>query len=138
MNYLITIKESCMLEFLNPINDLAFKKIFGNENKKYILISFLNSILRLTGQEQITEVTLLNPNQAPQLLGAKETILDVRCQDQTGAGYIVEMQVLPQEFFDKRVLYYAAKAYSQQLTLGQTYRQLKPVVFLGILDFKFT
>ncbi len=89
------------MQFLNPINDLAFKKIFGNEQKKYILISFLNSILELSTQEQITEVTLLNSNQAPHLPDAKETILDVRCHDQTGAEYIVEMQVLPEAFFDK-------------------------------------
>ena len=126
------------MQFLDPTNDLAFKKIFGNEKKKHILISFLNSILRLPAQEHITEVTLLNPNQAPHLPGAKETILDVRCHDQTGAEYIVEMQVLPQEFFDKRVMYYAAKTYSQQLNSGEKYHLLKPVIFLGILNFEFT
>src|ERR1700733_6695887 len=126
------------MHFLDPTNDLAFKKIFGNEKKKYILISFLNSILRLPAQQQITEVTLLNPNQAPHLPGAKETILDVRCHDQTGAEYIVEMQVLPQEFFDKRVLYSAPKTYSQQLNSGDKYHLLKPVIFLGILNFIFT
>ena len=126
------------MQFLDPTNDLAFTKIFGNEKKKHILISFLNSILRLPVHEQITDVSLLNPNQAPHLPGAKETILDVRCHDQTGAEYIVEMQVLPEEFFDKRVLYYAAKAYSQQLNKGEKYHQLKPVIFLGILNFNFT
>jgi predicted transposase/invertase (TIGR01784 family) len=126
------------MQFLDPTNDLAFTKIFGNEKKKHILISFLNNILRLPAQEQITEVTLLNPKQAPHLPGAKETILDVRCHDQTGAEYIVEMQVIPQAFFDKRVLYYAAKAYSQQLDKGEQYHELKPVIFLGILNFNFT
>ena len=126
------------MQFLDPTNDYAFKKIFGNETKKHILISFLNSILRLPEKQQITQVSLLNPNQAPQLLGAKETLLDVRCHDQTGAEYIVEMQVIPQEFFDKRVLYYAAKAHSQQLNSGQKYDLLKPVIFLGILNFEFT
>ncbi len=100
------------MEFLDPTNDMAFKKIFGNENRNHILISFLNSILQVPMDRQITGVTLLNPNQAPQLPGAKESILDVRCHDQSGAEYIVEMQVMPEEFFDKRVLYYASKAYS--------------------------
>src|SRR5262249_22093251 len=58
--------------------------------------------------------------------------------DQCGAEYIVEMQVLPQEFFDKRVLYYASKAYAHQLSRGQDYYNLKPVIFLGILNFEFT
>jgi predicted transposase/invertase (TIGR01784 family) len=126
------------MHFLDPTNDYAFKKIFGDEKKKHILISFLNSILRLPADQQITEVTLLNPTQAPHLPGAKETILDVRCQDQRGAEYIVEMQVLPQEFFDKRVLYYASKAYAHQLNSGSDYCKLKPVIFLGILNFEFT
>ncbi len=58
------------MPFLDPTNDLAFKKIFGNEKKKHILISFLNSNLQLPLTKQINEVTLLNPNQAPQLPGA--------------------------------------------------------------------
>ena len=126
------------MQFLDPTNDYAFKKIFGDENKKYILISFLNSILQLPDNEQITDVTLLNSHQIPHLPGAKETILDVRCHDQVAAEYIVEMQVLPQEFFDKRVLYYASKAYAHQLESGAAYHSLKPVIFLGILNFQFT
>ena len=126
------------MQFLDPINDFAFKKIFGDENKKYILISFLNSILRLPLDAQIVEVTLLDPTQAPHLPGAKETILDIRCHDQKNANYIVEMQVLPQSFFDKRVLYYASKAYAHQPDEGMHYSALKPVIFLGILNFEFT
>lgn len=126
------------MQFLDPINDFAFKKIFGDENRKHILISFLNSILRLPLDAQIIEVSLLNPNQAPHLPGAKETLLDIRCQDQTGATYIVEMQVLPQAFFDKRVLYYASRAYAHQLDSGMNYHLLKPIIFLGILNFAFT
>ncbi len=126
------------MHFIDPKNDYAFKRIFGNENKPNILISFLNSMLHLSGETAIKQVTLLNPNQAPRLKETKETILDVRCQNEQGAEYIVEMQVLKQEFFDKRVLYYAAKAYSQQLGSGERYNQLVPVTFLGILDFKFT
>lgn len=126
------------MQFLNPTNDLAFKKIFGNEKKKHILISFLNSVLRLPAERQIMEVTLLNPNQAPHLPGARETILDVRCHDQTGAEYIVEMQVLLQEFFDMHVLYYANKIYSQQVNKDNPCYSPNPVIFLGILNFEFT
>ena len=126
------------MQFLDPVNDYAFKKIFGDENRKHILISFLNSILRLPPDEQIMEVILLSPHQAPHLPGSKETILDVRCHDQKGAWYIVEMQVLPQTFFDKRVLYYASRAYAHQLKSGMNYDLLKPVIFLGILNFTFT
>ena len=108
------------------------------KKKKGILISFLNSILRLEDEKTISDVMLLNPNQAPQIKDAKETILDVRCHDQSGANYIVEMQVLSQPFFDKRVLYYVSKAYGNQLDKGESYYQLSPVIFLGILNFNFT
>ncbi len=59
------------MEFLDPTNGMAFIKIFGTENRKHILISFLNSILQVPPDRQITSVTLLNPNQAPQLPGPK-------------------------------------------------------------------
>jgi len=126
------------MHFLDPTNDFAFKKIFGNEKKKTILISFLNSILRLEGEQTIHDVILLNPNQAPQIKGAKESILDVRCHDQSDSTYIVEMQVLNQAAFDKRVLFYVSKAYSNQLDKGSSYHLLSPVIFLGILNFNFT
>jgi len=126
------------MKFLDPTNDYAFKQIFENEAKKDILINFLNSILQYEGEETITDVTLLNPRQAPHIAGAKETILDVRCHDQSGAEYIVEMQVVNQKAFDKRVLYYASKAYSQQLSSSKQYDQLNPIIFLGILNFSFT
>ena len=126
------------MKFLDPTNDYAFKRTFGNENKKEILISFLNSILARTGEKEITDITLLNPYQAPQIQGSKETIVDVRCHDQGGSEYIVEMQVLKQNYFDRRVLYYASKAYHTQLGKGEHYHELKPVIFLGILNFEFT
>lgn len=126
------------MKFLDPKNDYAFKQIFGNELKKDILINFLNNILGYEGDQIITDVTLLNPRQAPHIVGAKETILDVRCHDQGGAEYIVEMQVVDQKDFDKRILYYASKAYSQQLDKSKRYYELKPVIFLAILNFEFT
>ncbi|MBS0622190.1 MAG: Rpn family recombination-promoting nuclease/putative transposase [Verrucomicrobia bacterium] len=126
------------MHFLDPTNDYAFRRVFGDEKKKGILISFLNSILGCAGDEQIVDVKLLDPRRTPRILGAKETILDVRCHDQKGHEYIVEMQVLKQEYFDKRVLYYASQAYTEQLSAGVSYGRLKPVIFLGILSFSYT
>ena len=126
------------MHFLNPTNDLAFKRIFGNAKKKNILISFLNSILHLDGEKTVTDVTLLNPSQVPHIAGAKETILDVRCHDQSGAEYIVEMQVLQQYCFDLRVLDYVSKADTRQLEKGMSGAKLEPIIFLGILNFDFS
>ena len=67
--------------------------------------------------------------------GKKESIIDVRCQDQEDAQYIVGMQVAESAGFEKWAQYYAAKAYSRQLLASQAYEQLKEVIFLAITDF---
>lgn len=125
------------MQFADIKNDIAFRKIFGNENKKEILISFLNAVLKLEGNKQITWVEILNPYQLPIVLGAKSTILDVRARDKAGNGYIVEMQVTDKIGFAKRAVYYTAKNYSSQLSVGDDYYKLKPTIFIGILNFEF-
>ena len=130
------------MQFADIKNDIAFRKIFGNENKKEILISFLNAVLKLEGKKQINWVAILNPYQLPIVLGAKSTILDVKAKDKSGNEYIVEMQVggtpLTDKIgFAKRVVYYSAKSYSSQLDVGENYYQLKPTIFIGILNFEF-
>lgn len=69
----------------------------------------------------------------------KASIIDVKARDKIGKTYIIEMQVAePDGLADKRLLYYASKDYSQQIESGELYTQLKPVIFIGIFDFKFT
>ena len=121
------------MKFVSPKTDIAFKKIFGNEQHKEILIEFLNQVLDLACP--IIEITILNPYQVPRLEGLKESILDVKAKDQDGHEFIVEMQVEKNLGFQKRIIYYSSKAYVQQLDKGQKYHELKPVIFLGILDF---
>lgn len=122
------------MKFVDPTTDIAFKKIFGNEAHKGILIEFLNEVLKL--DFLITEIQLLNPYQAPKLEGLKETTLDIKAKDQQDNEFIVEMQVEKETGFYKRAIYYSSKAYSQQLEKAEKYHLLKPVIFLGILDFK--
>lgn len=121
--------------FINPKTDFAFKKIFGSEQSHGILISFLNGIL-YAGQSVIQELEILNPYQAPRIRGVKDTYLDVKAQLKTGETVIIEMQVLNVEGFEKRILYNAAKAYSTQLSVGQSYPLLNPVIALTITDFE--
>jgi predicted transposase/invertase (TIGR01784 family) len=125
------------MQFADIKNDIAFRKIFGNENKTEILISFLNAVLKLEGNKQITWIEILNPYQVPIVLGAKSTILDVKAKDKVGNEYIVEMQVTDKLGFAKRVVYYSAKSYSAQLNIGEDYYTLKPTIFIGILNFNF-
>ncbi len=119
--------------YLNPRNDVAFKKIFGDIKNKEILIHFLNDVL---GKEKsIVNVTIVNPAQLPEIEGSKESLLDVLCTDQDDNQYIVEMQVSGKRGFEKRAQYYAAKAYCQQAKKGDNYYHLKEIIFLAILDF---
>jgi predicted transposase/invertase (TIGR01784 family) len=126
------------MQFADVKNDVAFRKIFGNENRKESLISFLNAVLDLEGARRIAKVSILNPYQLPKLRGGKVTVVDVKAVDQAGRNYIVEMQVAELEGFGKRVLYYFSKSYSEQIKRGDLYRELKPVIFIGILDFYYT
>jgi predicted transposase/invertase (TIGR01784 family) len=125
------------MKFVDVKNDVAFRKIFGNENKKVILISFLNAVLDLEGQNRVKEVTLLNPFQLPRIAGEKSSIIDVRATDEKGATFIVEMQVAEPAGFDKRVLYYSSKDYAGQINTGEDYPLLRPVYFIGVLNFDY-
>lgn len=126
------------MKFVDIKNDVAFRKIFGNENRKEVLISFLNAVLLLKENNTIVDVTILTPYQLPDLKGGKVTIVDMKAKDQNNRNYIVEMQVADVDGFDKRVLYYASKSYSAQIERGDQYEKLNPTYFIGILDFEVT
>lgn len=125
--------------FINPKIDFAFKKIFGSEDSKDILISFLNALI-YDEQSVIQDLEILNPYLAPKIRGIKDTYLDIKAKiTDTGTGetrtVIIEMQVLNVEGFEKRILYNAAKSYSTQLSSGQGYNLLNPVIALTVTDF---
>ena len=123
------------MKFADPKNDLAFKKIFGDENHKNILISFLNSVLNFKDEKTIVDVELANPYQVPRIPELKETILDIKATNKNKDTFIVEMQRKDLGDFTKRSLYYTSKAYVAQLPKGKNYTLLKKVYFIGILNF---
>ncbi|HMV85656.1 MAG TPA: Rpn family recombination-promoting nuclease/putative transposase [Blastocatellia bacterium] len=122
------------MNFIDPRTDFAFKKIFGSERSKPILLSFLNALLH-DEQPIIVDLEIIDPSLAPKVEGMKDTFVDVRARLADGRRTIIEMQVLNVEGFEKRVLYNAAKAYSTQLLMGEAYKDLSPVVALTITDF---
>ena len=123
------------MRFINPKTHFAFKKIFGDEQNKEILISFLNAIL-YQGNSAIESLEILNPYQSPKIRGVKDTYLDIRAKLNNEQTVIIKMQVLNVEGFEKRILYNAAKAYSIQLDTGVDYTLLNPVIALTITDFE--
>lgn len=89
------------MQFVDIKNDIAFRKIFGNENKKIILISFLNAVMKLKGKDAIEDVEILNPYQLPIIKNLKASIIDVKARDKKGKTYIIEMQVAEPDGLDK-------------------------------------
>ena len=125
-----------MSRYLDPTNDVSFRKLFGVEEHKSLLISFLNSILNLKGDRKIKEVALLPKDQAPLIKETKSSILDVKCTDERNIQYIVEMQNKKVPGFVKRTQFYVAHSYVTQLPSGSEYFSLKPVVFLVLANHK--
>lgn len=119
------------MRYLDPKNDLTFKKIFGEH--KDLLMSLLNAVLPLEGRV-IESLEYLSPEQAPENPIAKNTIVDVKCQDNLGRTFIVEMQMLWTESFKARVLFNSGKAYVRQATRGFKYNRLQPVYALNFID----
>lgn len=131
----ITCETSIVIgAFLNPKNDLAFKRIFGSEKNKDILIHFLNDIFGRT-TNSIEKVTILTPTLDPEIASLRSSAVDVMCEDTEGNKFIVEMQVRDELGFAKRAQYYAAKTYIEQRDKGIKYKDLKEVVFLAITSF---
>jgi predicted transposase/invertase (TIGR01784 family) len=124
------------MKFADVTNDIAFRKIFGNENKKISLISFLNAVINFPNDNKVIDVDILNPYQLSKLSSGKATIVDVKAKDKSGNTFIVEMQIAESDYFHKRVLYYTSQSYTSQIDKGKLYNKLYPVYFIGILDFK--
>lgn len=91
------------MQFVDIKNDIAFRKIFGNENKKIILISFLNAVMKLKDKDAIEDVEILNPYQLPIIKNLKASIIDVKARDKKGKTYIIEMQVAEPDGLDKQL-----------------------------------
>ncbi len=121
--------------FPDPTTDFAFKKIFGRENNKDILIAFLNDMLKGRNKSKIKDVTLIPTSLDPDAAAKKQSIVDVMCLDEKGNRYVVEMQVARDNGFVQRAEHYAAKTYTSQMDKGDEYEDLKEVIFLAIVDF---
>ncbi|MEG4109205.1 Rpn family recombination-promoting nuclease/putative transposase [Microcoleus sp. S13_C5] len=123
------------MRFINPKIDFAFKKIFGSSDSKDILINFLNAIL-YEAQPVIEDLEIIDSQAEPQTLATQDTHLDVKATINGGRIALVELQLINVPSFGNRVLYNAAKSYSQQLTGKERYERLKTVISLKIADFE--
>jgi predicted transposase/invertase (TIGR01784 family) len=121
-----------MARYLDPKNDLIFKRIFGEH--PHLLVSFLNALMPLAPGRLIEGVEYLPPEQTPETPLKKNSIVDVKCIDNYGRQFIVEMQMFWSNFFNRRLVFNASKAYVRQLGRNESYRLLQPVYGLGIIN----
>ena len=121
-------------KYLNPKADLIFKMVFGEHPD--LVMSLLNALLPLPDDGQIESVEYLTPEMVPDNPAKKDSVVDVRCKDQQGRQFIVEMQLYWNEEFKRRVLLNASKAIVRQLDKGQDYSLIQPVYCLSLVNDK--
>jgi len=112
---------------------LPFKKIFGVEENKDLLISLINSILGK--EDQVLDITLLNPYNPQNFRQDKLSILDIKAKGIDGKRFNIEIQISDEADYDKRALYYWAKLYTEQLKVAQDYSTLAKAIGIHILNF---
>src|SRR5579872_2922088 len=120
-----------MIQKINPKIDIAFKKIFGVEENTDLLISLINSIV--SEEDQVSEVTLLNPYNAKNFRDDKLSILDIKAVGQHGKRFNIEIQITDEADYDKRALYYWTKLYTEQLKTSEKYSLLSKSIGIHIL-----
>ncbi len=122
-------------KYLDPKNDLTFRKIFGEHED--IIKSFLNAMLPFDESQYIEELHYATPALLPILPELKHSIVDVHCRDNTGRRFIVEMQMYWSSSFRQRMLFNAGKAYVKQIDKGHEYSELMPVYALSLVNENF-
>lgn len=120
------------MRYLDPKNDLTFKKVFGQH--PHLLRSFLNALLPLPEGSFIESLEYLPAELVPEIPLIKNSIVDVRCKDNRGRQFIVEMQMHWTTGFMQRVLFNASKAYVKQLDKSYQYNTLQPVYALSLVN----
>jgi len=122
-----------MPKYLNPYTDFGFKKLFGEEASKDLLVDFLNQLL--PPHHQIAELHFKNTEQLANLSIERKAIFDIYCQSITGEYFIVEMQKAKLNFFKDRALFYTTFPIREQAEKGGWNFKLTPIYFVAILDF---
>jgi predicted transposase/invertase (TIGR01784 family) len=118
---------------IDPKVDVVFKKLFGSEENKALLLDLVNSVMRETRQPKVDELEILNPYNPKNFLEGKLSIVDIKAKDEIGQTFIIEVQIQVPRYFPQRLLYYWAKAYESQLKQGENYRLLNKVLLICFL-----
>ena len=121
--------------YLNPFTDFGFKKLFGSEPNKDLLLDFLNELIKEHGH--IQTLTYLKAEQLGLTEYERRAVFDLYCESETGEKFIVEMQKAKQKYFKDRSVFYSTFPIREQAQRGEWDFQLNAVYTVGILDFVF-
>jgi predicted transposase/invertase (TIGR01784 family) len=124
-----------MAKYINPYTDFGFKKLFGEEGNKDLLIDFLNQLL--PAHHQIRDLDFRNPANLPDLPIERKAFFDVHCQALSGERFIVEMQKAKVKYFKDRSLFYVTFPIREQAQQGDWDFKLTAIYFVAILDFPY-
>jgi predicted transposase/invertase (TIGR01784 family) len=122
-------------KYINPFTDFGFKKLFGTEVNKDLLMDFLNELIHFQGA--IKEVKYLNAEQLGRSEEDRRAVFDIYCETETGEKFIVEMQKARHNYFKDRSLYYASFPIREQSARGDWNYRLNAIYTVGILNFVF-
>ena len=124
-------------KYINPFTDYGFKRLFGEEPNKDLLLDFLNELLK-SEQGTITEITYLKSDKLGSSEDERKAVFDLYCQNERGEKFIVELQKTKQRFFKDRTVYYSTFPIREQAERGSDWTfELKAVYTIAILDFIF-
>lgn len=124
-----------MSKYINPYTDFGFKKLFGEEVNKDLLIDFLNQLL--PSYHQIAALTFRNTEMLGELAHERKAIFDIHCEAISGEKFIVEMQKAKVNYFKDRSLFYATIPIKEQAKKGDWDFRLTPIYMIAILDFQY-
>lgn len=131
-NEVFRVKE----RYICPFTDFGFKKLFGTEPNKDLLIDFLNELLR-NDEGEIVDLTYLSSEQLGRSSADRNAVFDIYCENEKGEKFIVELQKVKQAFFKDRSIFYSSFPIQSQGEKGPWDFQLKSVYTIDILDFIF-
>ena len=124
-----------MSRFINPFTDVGFKKIFGQEVNKDLLLSFLNNLLM--GERVINDLRFLDKEQMPEMGSSRELVFDVFCETSDGENIIVEMQLKGQDYFKDRAIFYMSQGIIRQGVQGRKWNyKVHSVYGVFIMNFR--
>lgn len=121
-----------MAKYLDPKSDLTFKKVFGEH--KDLMISFLNALLPLQPGKEVVEIEYLSSELVPDHPEKKDSIVDVRCRDNAGRQFLVEMQMYWTDAFKQRALFNTCKAYVEPVEKGEKFEDIKPIYTISLVN----